>query len=154
MKKSPGHSPPKFFISSIILAIFLGPFLSFQIANAGDVTLGWDANTEKYLVGYKLYYESDSSTEIYKGVGATEGDSPIFIYLADLADYNSPTFTLTGLEDGQYYYFALTAFDTFGFESDFSDEVGTIISSSSSTDSSDNVGGGGDGGGCFISGLF
>lgn len=128
MEKPLRHSHSGFFIPSTILAIFFGLFPLLHIANAGDVTLAWDANTESNLAGYKLYYDSDSSTEMYQGIGATEGDSPVPIYLEDLADPDSPIFSLTGLENGQYYYFVLTAFDTDGLESDFSNEVGTMIS--------------------------
>lgn len=105
-----------------ICIFFLAGFSA--TAKAADVTLAWDANTESNLAGYKLYYDGDSDTEQYQGVGANEGDSPVIIYLEDLDDSENPSFTLTGLEDGQYYYFALTAFDTDGLESDFSDEVG------------------------------
>jgi hypothetical protein len=139
--------------------LFLG------IANAADVTLAWDANTETNLAGYKLYYDGDSDTEMYQGAGANEGDSPIVIYLDDMADTDSPTFTVTGLEKGQYYYFALTAFDTDGLESDFSDEVGVMTAeeaeeddanslAKSAADDAESDGGsdGGGGGGCFISG--
>jgi hypothetical protein len=135
---------------------------------AGDVTLAWDPNSESNLAGYKLYYDGDSDDEMYRGTGASEGDSPVVIYLDDLSDADSPTFTLTGLENGQYYYFVLTAFDTDGLESDFSDEVGTLIesetalnkavdnssdtSSGSETDASGESGG--SGGSCFISGVM
>lgn len=94
---------------------------------AGEVTLAWDPNSEENIAGYKLYYDSDSDIEMYQGTGANEGDSPVVIFLEDLADTDSPAYTLTGLESGQYYYFALTAFDTDGMESDFSDEVGTLV---------------------------
>lgn len=57
-----------------------------------------------------FYYDGDSDTEMYQGRGANEGDSLIVIYLEDLDDLGSPTFSLT-------------AFDLDGLESDFSDEV-------------------------------
>lgn len=138
-------------------------------ARAADVTLAWDANTESNLAGYKLYYDGDSDTERYKGVGANEGDSPVIIYLEDLEDPKEPSFTLAGLGEGQYYYFALTAFDTDGLESDFSEEVGcftgsisaitgtsdttldpTIKTAADATANSSTSEGNGGGGGCFI----
>lgn len=155
---------------AIFLLVFpvvflLATSLFFAVANAADVTLAWDANTEKNLAGYKLYYDSDADDEMYQGTGATEGDSPITIYAEDLENADAPVFTLTGLTDGEYYYFSLTAFDADGMESDFSEEVGAMVSSevnlstsvsagvaASSESSSDDGDGGGSG--CFISGIM
>ena len=123
---------------------------------AGEVTLAWDPNSEGNLAGYKLYYDSDSDIEMYQGTGANEGDSPVIIYVEDLDDADTPTFTLTGLTSGEYYYFALTAFDTDGLESDFSDEVGTLIAAASTLGKSVSNGdtGGSGGSGCFIAGSM
>lgn len=165
MKKDRLH-PHAIFLLVFPVAFLLTTCLFFAVANAGEVTLAWDANTEENLAGYKLYYDGDSDAEMYQGTGATEGDSPIIIYVEDLADVDAPTFTLTGLEEGQYYYFALTAFDSDGLESDFSEEVGALIGSEESSDTSTSVstsavadsgnsdGGGGGGSGCFISGTM
>lgn len=90
---------------------------------AEDVTLAWDANSEDNLAGYKLYYKTDTGGVPYDGTGLNEGDSPVSIALENLSDAVSPAFTLTGLAEGTTYYFALTAFDTDGLESDYSDEV-------------------------------
>jgi len=158
------------FVMMPLMAFFF--LLLPALLEAGEVTLAWDPNSESNLAGYKLYYDGDSDSEMYGGTGANEGDSPVVIYLEDLADASSPTFTLTDLEDGQYYYFALTAFDTDGLESDFSDEVGTLIgfetssdkavadsSDISSSETSDSSSSGSDGssssggGKCFITGI-
>jgi hypothetical protein len=164
MKKARIDSHIIFIIIFPVVFLFAS-CLFLGIANASDVTLAWDANTEKNLAGYKLYYDGDSDTEMYLGVGANEGDSPIIIYLDDLAETDSPTFTVTGLDKGQYYYFTLTAFDTDGLESDYSDEVGVMTDESGEGDTNslaksaaDTVesdeGGDGGGGGCFISGTM
>jgi hypothetical protein len=128
---------------------------------AGEVTLAWDPNKESNLAGYKLYYDGDTDSEMYQGTGANEGDSPVVIYLEDLSDADSPTFTLTGLENGQHYYFALTAFDTDGLESDFSEEVGALIELEITNDKAVSSGSdtaseasGASGGTCFISGAM
>ena len=160
MKNIKCHAYPIFLIAFPVVFLFITS-LFFAIANAAEVTLAWDANTEANLAGYKLYYDGDSDTEMYQGVGATEGDSPIVIYNEDLSDENAPVFTITGLEEGQYYYFSLTAFDADGMESDYSDEVGVMVDSdgnmrvdasvadtSSTTSDSENSEGGS---GCFIS---
>ena len=89
-------------------------------ANALDLTLAWDANTEENLGGYKIYYDTDGSGEPYNGTGAVQGPSPIDVG-------NVLEFTLTGLSDdlGTIYYFAATAYNTDDtpLESDYSNEV-------------------------------
>jgi hypothetical protein len=144
MKNIKFHAYPIFLIAFPVAFLFTTS-LFFAIANAADVTLAWDANTESDLAGYKLYYDGDSDTEMYQGIGATEGDSPIIIYSEDLSDGDSPSYTITGLEEGQYYYFSLTAFDADDVESDFSDEVGVMVDSDSSQNPEES------GSGCFIS---
>lgn len=158
------HQQPLIIALKILIPIIIGCMLPGMLW-AGDITLAWDPNTESNLAGYKLYYDSDTDTEMYQGTGANEGDSPIVIYTDDLADPDAPQITLTGLSDGQYYYFALTAFDTDEMESDFSDEVGTLVgyedttskavdntseTPSVSSEASDTSSGSGSSG-CFIS---
>jgi len=75
-------------------------------ALAGQVTLAWDANTEPDLNGYKIYY------------GTTSGSYP-----SSVAVGNVTTHTVTGLTDGQTYYFVATALDTYGNESGYSNEL-------------------------------
>lgn len=177
MKKDQLRSHAIFLLVFPVVFLFATSLL-FGIANAADVTLAWDANTEENLAGYKLYYDGDSDSEMYQGTSAAEGDSPITIYVEDLADEDAPAFTLTGLNEGQFYYFSLTAFDSDGMESDYSDEVGALVGSEDNLgtsvsivadtgdsdvvaeamaiagDSDDGSEGGGGGGGCFISGTM
>jgi len=75
-------------------------------AAAGQVVLAWDANTEPDVSGYKLYYGTASRT-----------------YGAPITVGNVLTYTVPGLTDGLTYYFAVTAYDTFGNESGYSNEV-------------------------------
>ena len=79
-------------------------------ALAADVALSWSSNTEPDLAGYKVYYGAASH-----GYG-----SPVVIGL-------QTTYTVTGLSNGTYY-FSVTAFDTSGNESGFSNEVSKTIS--------------------------
>jgi hypothetical protein len=90
---------------------------------AKDVTLGWDANTEPDLAGYKVYYKTGSSGEPYNGTGADQGPSPRTLSVGSLGDPNNPAYTLTGLDDNETYYFVVTASNDEGFESDYSNEV-------------------------------
>lgn len=71
-----------------------------------QVTLVWDPNIEPDLEGYKCYYGLDSRNYEYTVV---VGDQTVC--------------TVTDLEPGETYYFAVTAYNTVGLESDYSEEV-------------------------------
>lgn len=75
-------------------------------------TLSWDANSEPDLEGYKIYRATASG-----GYGA-----PIAILTTDVTSY-----TVTGLETGITYFFAVTAYNSSGVESSFSNEVSKTI---------------------------
>ena len=82
-----------------------------------SVILSWDAHPSFTTGwGYKIYYDTDSSLPPYEGTGLNEGDSPI-----DVGDDTS--YTLTGLDPSQDYYFAVTAYDNEGHESWYSNLV-------------------------------
>ena len=82
---------------------------------AADVTLSWSSNTEPDLGGYKVYYGAASHTY----------GNPVVIGL-------QTSYTVTGLSNGTYY-FSVTAYDTSGNESGFSNEVSKAISGSPDT---------------------
>lgn len=89
------------------ITIFLGIVLFYAgIAGAVEVSLVWEANTEPDLAGYKIHY------------GMTPG---YYDYTVD-AGYKT-TFTLVGLQQGRTYYISATAYDYFGNESGFSEEL-------------------------------
>jgi hypothetical protein len=94
-----------------IIAIF-----STGQALARDISLAWDENPETDIEGYRVYYKAGSSSLPLDGIAAAEGASPI-----DVQD--NVTATLTGLPDGQIYYFAVTAYNTAGQESPLSEMV-------------------------------
>lgn len=89
---------------------------------ARTVTLAWDPNTEPDIAGYKIYYRAGDATLPLNGTGAAEGPSPVDIGMKLSA-------TLSNLSDGQPYYFAVTAYNSAGYESSFSN----IISSPAPT---------------------
>ncbi len=101
---------------SIILMILVIPALAL----AGSATLHWQANTEPDLAGYRIYYGTSS-----RSYGP---------YIS--VDKNTTSYTINNLTEGQTYYFALTAVDTSGNESGYSQEVSKVISSSSSASDS------------------
>jgi fibronectin type 3 domain-containing protein len=79
-------------------------------AAAGDVALQWEPNAETDLAGYRVYVGTASGT-----------------YSAPRTIGLQTTYTVTGLAAGTYY-FAVTAVNTAGLESDFSNEVYTTVS--------------------------
>jgi hypothetical protein len=88
-----------------------------------SVTLGWSANTEPSLAGYKIYYKTESKTPPYDGKGLTEGDSPVVLPIEKLENPKNPKFTLHGLNKDTTYFFSITAYDGTGKESSFSESV-------------------------------
>jgi hypothetical protein len=73
---------------------------------AAQITVAWDPVEDPSITGYRIYYGSGSSG--YEGV---------------LDVGMETTYTLTDLEEGQPYYFALVAYDADGAESELSQEV-------------------------------
>jgi hypothetical protein len=88
-------------------------------ALAADVTLAWDANTESDLAGYKLYY----------------GTSP-GVYGTPITLGKVTTYALTNLPDGTYY-IAVTAYNTGGLESGYSNVVTATLSGTPATSKCD-----------------
>ena len=88
-----------------------------------SVTLGWSANNESGLAGYKIYYKTESKAPPYDGTGLTEGNSPINVPLASLKNPTSPEFTLHGLNKTKKYFFTVTVYDKRGGESGFSEVI-------------------------------
>jgi hypothetical protein len=85
-------------------------FAAQQNAYAGDATLTWNPNSEPDLAGYIVYY------------GTASGQYGISINVG-----NQTNFVVTGLGLGTYF-FAVTAYDTSGNESGYSNEVSKSIS--------------------------
>jgi hypothetical protein len=84
-------------------------------SSAADVQLAWDPNQETDLAGYKLYYGTASRT-----------------YSSVLSLGKVTTATVPNLGTGTWY-FAVTAVNSAGLESGFSNEVSANIGAPSST---------------------
>jgi hypothetical protein len=108
-------------------------------AYGADVTLAWDPNQETDLQGYAVYFRSNTPGPPYNLFGYFTTD--------DLSDPASPTVTVTGLNKGASYYFAVTAYNTKGNESGFSNSVCAQIGDVIAPCSEVIVGGGGGSGG-------
>ena len=83
-------------------------------SHAADVTLAWNPNSENDLAGYAVYSN--------QGVPGSPYDH-VSTYPLNVIDQNSPQCMITGLEDGRSYYFVVTAFDTEGNESGYSNKI-------------------------------
>jgi hypothetical protein len=83
-----------------------GGIYSLGISDDAKVRFAWRANAEPDLAGYRVY------------VGTTPG---IYSGFVDVGLVTS--FELTDLLRGMSYYFALTAYNTAGLESDFTPEL-------------------------------
>jgi hypothetical protein len=94
-----------FLISLILTIVFYSYALSAQ------VTLTWEPNSEPDLAGYQVYYGTSSG-----------------IYTDSIDVGNTNAYTVSGLEEGLIYYFAVTAYNYSGDESSFSNEVNTYHS--------------------------
>lgn len=71
----------------------------------GKVHLTWRALRQRDLGGYLVYY--GEAPRVYRGTGSSAGDSPI--------DTGSATeITISSLENGTLYYFAVAAYDAAG----------------------------------------
>jgi hypothetical protein len=95
-------------ILTIILVLVL-----FQVfvtnCLAASVALQWDAVSDSDLAGYKVYYQANSSTMPFQG---------------SIVDVKNQTSTTIGnLDPNNAYYFAVTAYNTSGVESSYSNVV-------------------------------
>lgn len=79
-----------------------------SICSASTVILQWDPNAEPDLAGYKVYYAIDSAP--------LSSATPIDVL-------NQTSTTINGLDPSKSYDFAVTAYNTSGMESSFSNVV-------------------------------
>ena len=123
---------------------------------AVDLTFQWSPNPESdEVAGYKIYYKTGHSGPPYNGVGAIEGDSPITITDRDIFHPLYPECTIRDLADDKALHFVITAYDIYGFESEYSNELcynctdaDHVVAHTSSTYTGPSSGGGSSG--CFI----
>ena len=92
--------------AAVILTILLALVPS---AGAADVSLAWDHSPSAGVIGYRIYIGKTSRT-----------------YWTPITIGYQTTYTVQGLGPGTYY-FAATAFNANGNESDFSNEVSQVI---------------------------
>ena len=73
-----------------------------------EVRLGWNANTEPDLAGYKIYW--GTATGVYTAMGSPK-------------DVGNVVVAGVLIDESAVWYFALTAYSTQGLESGFSSET-------------------------------
>ena len=78
----------------------LPPFVVKAVAGNGSVTVSWNYSVDDTAGGYYLYYGTRPGE--YLGRMAIEGESPINVG-------HTTSYTVTGLENGKIYYFAVAA---------------------------------------------
>ncbi len=119
--------------------ILLFPLLFFFAVGqsyAIDVTLQWDANTEPDLAGYKFYYDTDSGApynpnclDYASAEYSIDGGNtwnPIICPPPIIVDSGVTEIMFQDLADDKVHFFAVTAYDTEGLESGYSNEEATI----------------------------
>jgi hypothetical protein len=113
------------------LLFFSSTLLLFLCSSAeASVTLAWDKPATNAdgtpctdLAGYKVYYDTDSAAAPYGGTGLVEGNSPITVPVSSLTDPARPELALSGLSPSATYHLTVTAYDTSGNESGYSNVI-------------------------------
>ena len=93
-------------LATVIATCGLFCFSSISSFAVGNITLAWDASSDPSVVAYRVHY------------GAATG-----VYTNSVSAGGATTVTVSNLLEGVRFYFAATAVDTNGLESDFSNEV-------------------------------
>jgi len=117
-----GRGAVVFFCLIVVIGSVL---LTHAPACAAQLSVVWDPSGDSDVTGYKVYYGTQSGT-----------------YTEVVDAGNNTSCTIPDLVVGATYYFAVTAYDSYGYESAYSNEVASTVGGGS--------GGGGGGGGCFI----
>ena len=81
---------------------------------AAQVTLKWEQNKKSNLAGYKVYFDT-------KSINNNGQNGYRFYYV--IPDKNKTKATISNLNSGTKYYFAVTAYNYKGKESNYSKEI-------------------------------
>jgi len=92
-----------------LLSVIIGLLVS-STAIPAEAKVSWDQNQESDLAGYSIYYGTSSG---------------IYDNIIDVG--NDTSYTVANLDSNTTYYFVVTATDSSGNESDFSEEVSIVI---------------------------
>ena len=100
---------PSKLLHIIFLTAFLCLFLPLHDAHS-QVTLAWNASTSSGVAGYNLCYGTSSGS-----------------YSTAVSVGNTTTYTVSGLQGGLTYYFAVSAYDSSGDVSAYSNQVSYTV---------------------------
>jgi len=92
-------------VLTLAMVMFSIALLNIPNVHAAEISLAWDENSDP-VAGYKIHYGLESGS---------------YTTVTDVGD--SASCTLGGLEEGETYYFAATAYNEAGYESGYSNEV-------------------------------
>lgn len=121
-------------LSSLLLVLMALLSLLMTSAHAAQVTVAWDANSDPAVTGYRVHY----------------GTAPAS-YTSHVDVGNVTSCVISGLLDGLTYYFAATAYDSDGNESDYSLAVNYTVPQAPAPSPAPSGGSASSGGGgCFI----
>ena len=84
-------------------------FFTCQVHASQSVNLAWDPNSEPDLAGYRVYFGTGSDN------------------YTQTMEVETPSATVPDLTEGVVYYFAVTAYNTEGVESGYSNEVSYAV---------------------------
>src|SRR6476646_6998459 len=85
--------------------LFLHCLFAAAASGTQSVIISWDANNEPGIIGYRLFYGTES------GIYTNQVEVP------------GPIAVASNLSAEQTYYFAAAAYNIYGFESQLSDEI-------------------------------
>jgi hypothetical protein len=105
---------PKVLAGLLFLGLLLhsGPAFCATVPTGQSVTFAWNQSPDTNVIGYNLYYGVTSDT-----------------YTNQTNVGNATNTTVSGLAGGVTYYFAVTAYDSFGQESAYSPEISYLAPS-------------------------
>lgn len=93
-----------------LAAIVMGMLIFSPAVFSSESTLMWDRCIDSEVIGYRLYYGNASRD-----------------YFPAIEVGNQTSYEVSGLIEGIPYFFAVTAYDRYGNESDYSEEVSQTI---------------------------
>jgi len=102
-------------LATVLVCLILATFWVQVVCTpawAAQLALLWDPSGDSDVVGYNVYYGTQSghyTTEVNAG--------------------NTTTYTVSNLQVGSTYYFAATAYDSYGYESAYSNELSYTVPS-------------------------
>jgi len=99
----------------IFFAFLLGVagWYGFRAMYYGQISLQWNSDKETDLAGYKVYY----------GISSKNYANSVLIGHSAQPHTETVNYKLTGLTKGKKYFIAVTAYNIYGYESTFSNEV-------------------------------